>query len=662
MALQICETLFHRQGGLRIEPGGQKSGTGSDSCNFSTMTEFAPPKWEGTGLLRILATTDLHSNLLSYDYYADRMDPGVGLSRLASLIAEARQDAEALNGATLLVDNGDALQGSPIGETALQADRETPADDGGAIHPLMSAFSTLGYDALGLGNHDFNYGLTALGSVLRDAPCAVVCSNMHAIEPARDLPFCNTTILERRIAALPEAPVLRIGVLSVLPPQTMIWDAHLLQGKVWVQDMVQAATSRAAELREAGCDLVLALAHTGVGGSDPVPEMENALCPIVATSGIDAVIGGHTHLVLPHPDHAFAKPVVMPGAHGSHLGQIDLHVRHGAEGWQVETWRASAKPIARRDAWGKLTPLTPEDPGLLQALAEAHAQTQAQMKKPVGQSASPLHSYFTFFGQDRGLALSACAQMAAIRPMLEGTEAGRLPLLSAVSPGKFGGRSGPESYTDIAAGDLCMRNVADLQIFPNTLWAVTINGAQLRDWLEMSAGMFNQIAPGSSDSELVNLDRAGHNFDVLFGLEYEIDLSQPPRFSSSGLVINPAASRVRNLCHNGEDVVDSQEFTVATNSYRLSGGGNFKMLQEAIPVPLPSVTIRDAICSYVAGQLPQDALAKAPYPWRLSPLAGAKVTAFTGPVARSYLDELPTGLAEDQGVTPHGFLKLRLCL
>lgn len=613
-------------------------------------------------MLRILATTDLHCNLLSRDYYADREDPGVGLSRLASLISLARKEALGQGGETLLLDNGDALQGSPIGEAALRTDQEDDTVHTLGVHPLMSAFEILKYDALGLGNHDFNFGLPVLEAVLKDAPCPVVCSNMVPVAPERALPFVKTTILERRLAALPAAPSLKIGILSVLPPQTMIWDAHFLAGEVLVQDMVQAATASAADLRAEGCDLVIALAHTGVDGAVPVPDMENALRPIVATSGIDAVIGGHTHLVLPDPEHAFAKPVVMPGAHGSHLGQIDLQLYYGADGWRVATWQASAVPISRRDAWGKLTPLVAEDPVLVKALAEADAQTQARMKEPVGHSAGALHSYFTLFGQDHGLALAACAQMAAVRPLLAGTLAGELPLLSAVSPGKFGGRSGPENYTDISAGDLCMRNVADLQVFPNAIWGVQVTGDQLREWLEMSAGMFNQITPESRNCELVNLDRAGHNFDVIFGLSYEIDVTEPPRFSSSGLLINPQAHRIRNLRWNEEPVLAGQQFMVATNSYRVSGGGNFKMVQEAEQLRFPRIKIRDALCDYVSGRLPKDPLAAAEYPWQLTRVPGTRVAVFTGPVARNYLDELPEGRAEDQGVTPSGFLKLGLNL
>jgi len=354
---------------------------------------------------------------------------------------------------------------------------------------------------------------------------------------------------------------------------------------------------------------------------------------------------------------------VMPGAHGSHLGQIDLRLHYGAQGWAIKDWEAKVLPISRRCSCGKLASLAEEDPALVALLAEAHAKTRAQMRKVVGHSPHELHSYFTLFGEDRGLALVARAQISALKPVLAGTTAENLPLLSAVSPGKFGGRSGPECFTDIPAGELCLRNVADLQIFPNELWVVVVSGARLKDWLEMSAGLFNQIPQGGEDVDLINPDRAGHNFDVLFGLEYEIDVSQPPRFSSSGLLINPQAQRIRNLRCRGLEVAPNQHFAVATSSYRISGGGNFRMVQEATRLQLPKLRIRDAICDYVAKDRSQDPLNLSPYPWKLAALGGARVRTYTAPIARARLHEFGGHQeVEEQRVTPGGFLELALRL
>ncbi|MGR3760580.1 5'-nucleotidase C-terminal domain-containing protein [Roseobacteraceae bacterium NS-SX3] len=617
------------------------------------MTEADPSGRGPAGLLRVLATTDLHGNLLSYDYYADRPDPGLGLSRVASLIAAAREEAGAQGAAVLLTDNGDGLQGTPLAE--VRAGSRAP-------HPLMRAFGVLGYDAIGLGNHDFNYGLEALARTLADAPCPVLCANLAPLPPEPALPFTPSAVLERHLPGCPGAPPLRIGLLSVLPPQTVSWDAHLLQGRIAASDMVPAAAAEAARLKQAGCDVVIALAHTGIGGAEAVPGMENALIPLAALEGIDAVVGGHTHLLLPDAAHPFAKPVVMPGAHGSHLGVIDLHMEHGADGWRIAGWDCGLRAVAERGEDGALVPLADEDAAVEAALAGDHARTRQRMEQPVGKSGEALHSYFTFFAPDRGLALAAAAQAAAVRALIAGTEAAQLPLLSAAAPGKFGGRSGPGHYTDIAAGPLCMRHVADLHIFPNELRAVVVDGSGLRDWLEMSAGVFRRLQPGGRGQPLADPERAGHNFDVIFGLEYEIDVSAPPRFSAAGELLDPNARRIRNLRWQGAPVRPEQQFAVAVNSYRAGGGGRFAMVQRALQLPLPAMRIRDSIRNYLSGRLPADPLDAGPYPWRLSPLPGTRAIALTGPGARAHLGELPGGLAAAGRITPEGFLPLELAL
>ncbi len=594
-------------------------------------------------------------SLLSHDYYADQPDPSTGLSRTASLIARARTEAEASGAACLLVDNGDGLQGAPLGDKL----PENP----GRLHPLMQAFETLKYDAAGLGNHDFNYGLDRLRRVLADAPCPVICSNMTAAEPGLQLPFAPHAVLERSLpAAGPEDPPLRIGLFSVLPPQTLQWDSHHLAGRVQITPVMETARRTVQALKAAGCDAVVALAHTGLGPEAEHPGMENALRPLARLPGIDAIVAGHTHLLLPSEDEPFSKPVVMPGSLGSHLGVIDLELRRNGTGWKVTGGRCALRPIARRTPGGEVKPLVPEDPGFCAALAEDHAATRRRMEEPVGYSSRALHSYFTFFAPDPALSLVACAQAAAVRPLLAGTAAAALPLLSAVSPAKFGARAGPGYYTDVDAGPLCLRHVADLYVFPNELRAVIVSGAQLLDWLEMSAGLFNQITPGSSGQPAVNPERAGHNFDILHGLSYEIDLAAPSRFTPRGQLADPHARRIRNARWNGAPLRERQQFAVAVNSYRAAGGGHFRTLEHAVQMPLPPLQVRDTVRDYLAGRLPEDPLAEAPAPWRLAPMPGTEIRISTGPGARPHLHELDTSRVAAKGLTEDGFLSLAVAL
>ena len=599
-----------------------------------------------------MATTDLHMNLLGYDYYRDQADPSVGLSHTASLIAGARDEAARLGAVTLLLDNGDSMQGTPLGEQP----------DAFSLHPLMKAFQVLNYDAIGLGNHDFNFGVDTLEHILKGAPCPVICSNMKAASPETQLPFVASAILERQMLDHPDAPPVRIGLLSVLPEQTVQWDAHLLQDRVQMMNIVQSARTTSGALRAAGCDVIIALAHTGLGQETDPDNSENALQHLVQIDDIDALIGGHTHLRLPDPATPFSKPVVMPGAFGSHLGVIDLQLKHGDNCWKLTGWDCGLRPISQRTTTGDLAPIVNEDTTLVSALAEDHAATVERINTPVGQIEHSLHSYFTFFAPDRALALVACAQAAELREQLKDTSASELPLLSAVSPCKFGARTGPGHFTDVPAGPLSRRHVADLHIFPNYLNAVIMSGAAVVQWLEMSAGMFNQITPGTDSTPLVDLDRAGHNFDVLHGLDYQIDLSVPARFHASGKLADPQAHRIRDPLWNGKPIDPDQQFVVAVNSHRAAGGGNFLMVQQATQIPLPRCSIQDIVYDYLNGTLPTDPLAAASPPWRLAPMSGTHALVYTGPAARRYLDELShLDLAPPQP-TPDGFLQLKIPL
>ncbi|KUJ76558.1 bifunctional metallophosphatase/5'-nucleotidase [Ruegeria marisrubri] len=624
-----------------------------------------PPADARTARLRLLATTDLHMNLTGFDYYADRPDPTVGLTRTAQLIRAARREAESLGWQTLLVDNGDSLQGTALGDWAAEQTTDR--------HPLMQAFDLLGYDAVGLGNHDFEFGLGKLEEILAQSPCPVLCSNMRLI--GSRAPWQPSLILNRTLQAEGQPVPIRVGVLSVLPPQTTQWAAHHLDGVAEVSDILETAEATAHDLRQQGCDVVIALAHSGLSTEMARPGLENAVVPLAAIDAIDAIVAGHTHLTLPGKGHeglrqveqttgkVHGKPVVMPGSAGSHLGVIDLTLTRSAHDRLRVTESCSAlRAIYGRDQTGIPQPTVSEDPQLTKVFAKGHAATRIQMRKPVGRTTTPLHSYFSFCAPDRGLALVAAAQAAALRGFLEGRSEAELPLLSATAPSKFGGRAGPRHYTDVPAGEMSMRHVADLHVFPNELRAVIVSGRQIRDWLEMSACLFNRIKPGSRDSALIDPSRAGHNFDVLHGLEYAIDPSGPARFRLDGSLIAPDHNRIDHLTWNGQPLCDEQHFVVALNNYRASGGGHFAALAGAEAVDLPPIRIQEILRDYIAGRRPKDPLEQTPPPWRFADLGGTQVILRTGPDARRYLGDIAALKPVPLGTDTEGFLQIRLTL
>jgi len=625
------------------------------------------PDETATGLLRLLCTTDLHMNLTGFDYSSNQPNPGTGLTRTASLIAAARAKADQNGAAVVLLDNGDALQGSPLGDRAI-----TDAASG-EMHPLMRAFSHLRYDTIGLGNHDFNFGLKPLEKVLDQAPCSVIASNLRRLESGILPKLEQHAVLSRDIRIGGQTHKVRIGVLSLLPPQTVLWDANLLQGRVAVDDIVRCAAEHVPALRAAGCAVVVVLAHTGVSDYAHVPGQENAVIPLAAVPGIDAIFAGHTHLVLPGSDHQryhlvnadagtiYDTPVAMAGYAGSHLAQIDLRLALDRDkGWRIVESSSSVHAVAQRDQRGQIISQIAGDAELGKMLAPYHEETLKQMRQPVGQSPRTLHSCFALVSGDAGLRLIASAQARGIAPYLQDLGCADLPLLSAAAPAKFGGRSGPRSFTQVPAGTITRRHIEDLVPFPNELRAIIVTGQNLRDWLEMAVSLFNQMTPGEEETELLDPDWPGNAFDVIYGLGYRIDLSAPPRFQPDGQIANPGAERIRDLLYQDQPVARDREFVVALNSYRANGGGNVAALQGARHLQLPRLAIRDVLTAYL-----EQANAPTGYdvePWSFVPIPGKRVMLHTCPSARQYLHELADRDVRDCGTDPMGFLQLSLRL
>ena len=343
--------------------------------------------------------------------------------------------------------------------------------------------------------------------------------------------------------------------------------------------------------------------------------------------------------------------LVLPGPT---LGVIDLVVAAQPDaGFRIAECRTELRPVFAAGA------AVDEDRDMVRLLADAHRQTRDAVAKPVAQVSDPMHSYFTFCLPDRGLALAAAAQASAVRPFLHGSALEELPLLSAVAPAKSGGRAGPRHYTNVPSGQICQRHVADLYPFSNELRAIQINGAELLDWLEMSASVFNQLAP-EIETDLINPERAGYNFDVIFGLTYQIDLSQPARFDVEGRVIDPENRRIRDLQISGKSVHPTQRFVLACNNYRTSGGGHFPAAQTARRINLPPLDIKDLVRDYLSDRLPSDPIAQQPYPFGLMAQLGTKTVLRTGPGAIQHIDELFKFNPKMLGPDDTGFERIHL--
>ncbi len=239
---------------------------------------------------------------------------------------------------------------------------------------------------------------------------------------------------------------------------------------------------------------------------------------------------------------------------------------------------------------------------MVEAAKAEHEATLAYVRTPVGKTSAPLYSYFALVADDPSVQIVSQAQTWYIKQMLADTQFKDLPVLSAAAPFKAGGRGGADYYTDVPAGDIAIKNVADLYLYPNTVQAVAITGAQVKNWLEMSAGMFNHIEPGSKDALLLNNDFPSYNFDVIDGVTYQIDLSQPPKYDLSGKAVNPDSNRIQNLAFEGKPIDPAQKFVVVSNNYRAGGGGSFPEIASDKVIFQAPDTNRDVIVRYVHDQ------------------------------------------------------------
>jgi 2',3'-cyclic-nucleotide 2'-phosphodiesterase/3'-nucleotidase len=205
-------------------------------------------------------------------------------------------------------------------------------------------------------------------------------------------------------------------------------------------------------------------------------------------------------------------------------------------------------------------------------------------------------------GSEASVGLVNAAQTWYARNLLAGTEHEALPILSAAAPFKAGG-TGPDSFVDIAPGPVALRDVADLYVFANTLVAVRITGAAVAEWLERSCGAFNAIDPGKSGpQDLLNRSFPTYNFDVISGVTYEIDLTQPNRYDPAGRLVRPDAHRIVNLRFDGKPIDPARNFVVVTNNYRSDGGGRFPGLDGSTSILRAPDLNRDVIAKYLEGQ------------------------------------------------------------
>ncbi|MFX3623295.1 MAG: bifunctional 2',3'-cyclic-nucleotide 2'-phosphodiesterase/3'-nucleotidase [Ectobacillus sp.] len=615
--------------------------------------------------LRIMETTDIHTNLLSYDYYKDAAYEKVGLAKTAALVKQARKEVKN----SVLVDNGDLIQGTPLGTYKAKVDLLQD----GEVHPVFKAMNQMKYDVATLGNHEFNYGLDFLKEAYDDANFPYINANVyvddHDNNPNNDKNmFKPYKIINKKVVdEQGRKHIIRVGFIGFAPPQINEWDKANLDGKAVTKNIVETAKKFIPQMKKEGADVIIAMAHSGF--SKDKNNTEDVIYSLSEVPGISAITFSHTHKVfpaktesaldglflgpdkkpLPGVDNAKGTingvPAVQAGYGGGSLGLIDLSLKKERGTWKVVNSQSSTRETyvdVKDPATGKTkteSTVAP-DPAIVNAVKGDHDATVAYVNTPIGKTTDDIHSYFALVQDDPSIQVVTNAQkwyvekyVAANKP-----EYKDLPILSVGAPFKAG-RNGVAEYTEIKKGDLTIRSAGDLYLYDNTLKAVKVKGSVVKEWIEMSAGKFNQIIPNKAEEQpLLNPAFPVYNFDVIDGVQYQIDVTKPAKYDASGNIVNADSSRVVSLTYNGQPVDPNQEFIVVTNNYRASGGGNFPGVKGSELVVDSADENRQILMDYITEM--KEITPTADQNWSIAPIEGSvNVTFTTSPKAEAYIKE-----------------------
>jgi 2',3'-cyclic-nucleotide 2'-phosphodiesterase/3'-nucleotidase len=522
----------------------------------------------------VMETSDLHGNALNWDYFKnaefdDSAHNDVGLAKVSTLVNQIRADRG--RDRTMLLDSGDTIQGTPLDYYYAKVE---PFTQTGETHPMARAMNAIGYDAVTLGNHEFNYGIPLLAKWIRQVKAPVLGAN--AVDARTGLPaFLPFTM---KTMPVPGKRPVKVGVLGLTNPGIAIWDKGNVEGKLRFTDLVRSARLWVPLIRLLGADVVVVTAHAGDNGMSSYQgdiPVENASAMVAEqVPGIDAVLFGHAHNDVPQrfvTNKATGRQVLLtePSKWGQRLSVVDFSLSWARGRWQVRG--ASSQTLN--------TNTVPEDPRIVSLMTPQHDKTVAYVNQPVAQSVSELSAATSRYEDTAILDYIQAVQTSVVTAAVGADR----PVLSIAAP---------FSRTAVfPSGQVTIRDIAGLYIYDNTLEAVTMTGAQVKDYLEYSAKYFNQTPVGAPvDPE--TLTNAGgepdYNYDVLSGVTYDVDISKP------------VGSRIVGLSHDGAPIDPAQEFVVAVNNYRRSGGGGFPHVSTAPVVYNAQVEIRQALIDYAA--------------------------------------------------------------
>jgi 2',3'-cyclic-nucleotide 2'-phosphodiesterase/3'-nucleotidase len=523
--------------------------------------------------LTLMATTDVHGHVEDWDYFRNAPFPDddtLGLSRVGSVVDRVR--AERGEESVVVLDNGDALQGTPLTYYYGMGAGAESVLDGGIEHPMAAAFNAIGYDAQVVGNHEYNYGLEMLSAYEGGLDAPLLGANVIDLdtgEPYHD-PY---TLIERQI----DGQTVTVGVIGLVTPGVRVWDRQYVEGELEFRDLVETAAEWVPVV-DAQADVVVVLAHSGQGtvpddAYDPADLNEDVANNVAyQVPGIDLLVAGHSHRDEPETviTNAAGQPVLLtqPSHWARSVSEVTLALAPDGEGGYAVDWSEGSAPVVTPH-YGR--DVADADPDVADAVAQQHATTIDYVNTPVAESVDEMLTETSRYEDTPIIDFINRVQAETVQQGLLATEHAGTPVVSQASPFSRSAR--------FPQGEVTIRDIAGLYIYENTLRGVLLTGAQLRDYLEYSARYFERTEEGAAFDPATGTNAASpdrpdgvpdYNYDALSGLDYTIDVSRE------------VGDRIQGLSHpDGTAVADDDEFVLAVNNYRQSGGGGFPHVAEA---------------------------------------------------------------------------------
>ncbi len=380
----------------------------------------------------------------------------------------------------------------------------------------------LGFAAMAVGNHDYDWGLEALRGIERQARFPLLSANTVSSKDGRAAfkPFLKLDIGGLRVAVL---GLTTAGVPGLVPTENI--------PGLRFMDPVETARFWVPRLRrEEQADLVVVSIHAGLGQLPGQPSDDNcALRLAEEVAGIDLILAGHTHRAIQATHRGV--PILQADHHGRVLAQAEFQVQRKDGRWQV---------LGLQTALLRPTADTPPDPRVLDLTEALRKRTDAYLDTFATTLLTDLDCRWARIEDTPVMQLLHQVQREATGAQL------------SAAPVPF-----PRIY--IPRGPTSVRQFWALMPYENPVARIRISGAQLRAYLEHAASSFNF----SHEAELFRRDVPFYNVDTVDGCAYVLDLSRP------------AGERVTRLLYQGQPVRPEQTFTLALNTYRLSGGGGY---------------------------------------------------------------------------------------